>query len=328
VVPLPGVAPATVVARQIAAAELGGLSGTLAAGSPLQTKLAGLMRDGSADVVVRAAALRVVSPRGAGLADLVADRQTPLMWKSRLLDAATSSDPAALRQLRDTVFKEAPQRVQVRVALLSTGNADDAMRLVSEMESGTVAPALLRDRSLQDKLQKLAGAETRERLKVLTAALPDMDASVQRLIDQRRRDYAAAKVDLAQGRQLYTQLCAVCHQLGGQGALVGPQLDGIGNRGVERLCEDVLDPNRNVDHAFVTTVLTLKSGGVESGLFRREEGAVLVLANTAGQEFAVPKADVRERQESTTSLMPANFGEALTVEQFCDLLGFLLEQRK
>ena len=64
------------------------------------------------------------------------------------------------------------------------------------------------------------------------------------------------------------------------------------------------------------------------GLFRREEGAVLVLANTAGQEFTVPKADVKERRESTTSLMPANFGEALTVEQFCNLLGFLIEQRK
>ena len=48
----------------------------------------------------------------------------------------------------------------------------------------------------------------------------------------------------------------------GSGGLVGPQLDGIGNRGLERLVEDVLDPNRNVDRAFRTHLLTLKNGDV------------------------------------------------------------------
>ena len=170
--------------------------------------------------------------------------------------------------------------------------------------------------------------ETRERIKVLQAALPEVDASLQGLIDQRRRDFAGATPDQAQGEQLFTQLCAVCHQLGGKGTLVGPQLDGIGNRGLERLCEDVLDPNRNVDHAFATTTLVLKSGDTESGLFRREEGAVLVLANSAGKEFTVAKAEVTGRRETTTSLMPTNFGEALTVEQFSNLLAYLLGQRK
>ena len=163
---------------------------------------------------------------------------------------------------------------------------------------------------------------------MLLAGLPEVDAALQRLIDQRRRDFATATTDKTQGEQLYTQLCAVCHQLGGKGTLVGPQLEGIGNRGVERLCEDILDPNRNVDHAFATTTLVLKSGEAESGLFRREEGAVLVLANAAGKEFTVAKVDVTERRETTTSLMPSNFGEALTVEQFNHLLAYLLGQKK
>ncbi len=327
VIPFPSVAPATVVDRQVAAAELAGAAGALAEQPQLATRLAGLMRNPAAELSARAAAMRVLIPQGAGIADLITDRQTPYSWKARILNAATANDPRALQDLRTQIFKEAPQRVQVRVALLSLDTADDAMAFVSAMESGSLSPSLLRDEPLLAKLNGVAGNETRERVKSLRASLPEVDASLQRLIDQRRRDFASATTDNAQGQQLYTQLCAVCHQLGGQGAVVGPQLDGIGNRGVERLCEDILDPNRNVDHAFATTTLVLKNGDVESGLFRREEGAVLVLANSAGKEFTVAKADVSERRETNISLMPSNFGEALTVEQFNHLLAFLLAQR-
>ena len=40
--------------------------------------------------------------------------------------------------------------------------------------------------------------------------------------------------------------------------MVGPQLDGVGTRGLERLIEDVLDPNRNVDPAFRASHVTLE----------------------------------------------------------------------
>ena len=59
-----------------------------------------------------------------------------------------------------------------------------------------------------------------------------------------------------------------------QGGVVGPHLDGVGNRGLERLIEDVLDPSRNVDPSFRYSTVSLKNGEVFSGLQRREEGAV------------------------------------------------------
>jgi putative heme-binding domain-containing protein len=195
------------------------------------------------------------------------------------------------------------------------------------MESGNVPPSLLSDKSLRTNLEKLAGNEARARLDLLVAKLPDADENLQKMLDQRRRLFDAGQADQINGEQLFAQLCATCHQLGGQGALVGPQLDGIGNRGAERLLEDILDPNRNVDTAFRTSTFVLKNGDVESGLFRREDGALIVIANSAGKEFTVNKSDVEARHESVNSLMPSNFSEALTQEQFNDLLAFLLEQR-
>ena len=63
-----------------------------------------------------------------------------------------------------------------------------------------------------------------------------------------------------------------------------------------------------------------------SGLFRRQEAQLLVLADSAGKELSMQKANVAERRESSTSLMPDNFGELLSQEQFNDLVGFLLSK--
>ena len=44
-------------------------------------------------------------------------------------------------------------------------------------------------------------------------------------------------VDLARGRQLFTQTCAVCHRFRNEGGTLGPNLDAVAARGVHRLVE-------------------------------------------------------------------------------------------
>jgi putative heme-binding domain-containing protein len=105
---------------------------------------------------------------------------------------------------------------------------------------------------------------------------------------------------------------------------VGPELEGIGKRGLDRLLEDVLDPNRNIDQAFRTTVIVTRDGLARTGLFLREEGAVLVLADQEGKSFTVPAAEVESRELSNLSPMPADIAEKLPEAEFYDLLAFLL----
>jgi putative heme-binding domain-containing protein len=126
---------------------------------------------------------------------------------------------------------------------------------------------------------------------------------------------------------VFVKNCAACHQLAGEGARIGPQLDGIGVRGLDRLLEDVLDPNRNVDQAFRLTTLELRKGQVVSGLLLKEEGAVLVLADAQGKEVRVPRDDVAERTTSQVSPMPADMADKLPEADFYHLLAYLLEQR-
>jgi putative heme-binding domain-containing protein len=151
--------------------------------------------------------------------------------------------------------------------------------------------------------------------------------NVRELIAERLGKLGAAKSDLTAGAKVFQTSCAPCHQIGGQGARVGPQLDGVGLRGPDRLMEDVLDPSRNVDQMFRTTNLALKDGQLVSGLLLREEGEVLVLADAQGKEQRVPKASVEERSVAPISPMPANFAEQIPEADFYSLLGYLLSQK-
>jgi putative heme-binding domain-containing protein len=109
---------------------------------------------------------------------------------------------------------------------------------------------------------------------------------------------------------------------------VGPQLDGVGIRGLDRILEDMLDPNRNVDQAFRASILALKNGQVLSGLVVDSEGEFIALADAQGKESRIPKSDVDEQTLSKLSPMPANVPELVTESEFYDLVAYLLSQRE
>ena len=131
------------------------------------------------------------------------------------------------------------------------------------------------------------------------------------------------KADHELGQKLQQQHCAPCHQLRGQGTLVGPQLDGAIVRGPQRLAEDVLEPNTNVDKAFRITALLLDDDTVLTGLVRDVEDGSVMVTGQDGKVRQLPASRVVERRESEQSLMPANFGELLDDHQLASLLKYL-----
>jgi putative heme-binding domain-containing protein len=156
---------------------------------------------------------------------------------------------------------------------------------------------------------------------------PEQRKQLDALIATRSAAFAKAKPDVAAGKTVFTTNCAVCHQIRGEGGLIGPQLDGIGARGAERLSEDILDPNRNVDAHFHLHTLTLKDGGTVSGFLKAEAGQVLILADATGQEQRVSKNDLAKDVTTPMSLMPPVFGQTLDEKTFINLLGYLMNEK-
>ena len=118
---------------------------------------------------------------------------------------------------------------------------------------------------------------------------------------------------------MFKKICAACHKIGGEGNKIGPELDGIGLRGFDRILEDMLDPSRTVDQAFRSTQVLTKDGRTIVGLKLRTEGEVLILANNEGKEVRVPAAEIDKQGETKLSPMPANLADTLPPEEFYHL---------
>lgn len=224
-------------------------------------------------------------------------------------------------------LKTAPGNVALAIARGLALSPTGAETLLQLMETGKSAPRLLQDATIDQRLRSARLTEFDARRAKLLEGLPEENQELAQLMQQRRTAYHAATIDQERGRLMFEKTCAACHRIGEKGAKVGPELDGVGLRGLERLLEDTLDPNRNVDAAFRSTVLVMQDGKVLVGLVAREEGAVIVLINEQGQEVRVNAADIDERQQTKLSPMPANVADKLTPAEYADLLGYLLSQR-
>jgi len=327
VVPLPTITPSQVDKRQLAAAELAGALrlSTLAPG------LARLLDDQNADSDARAAsakALAHINPEAnlRACGKIIPDSEEPLKLREKIAAILGDLNLPAAREILLESLRTAPTSLETQLGLALAGNNPGAEALLQAVADGKASARLLQDRNIKDRLSAAKPANLSERLEKLTANLSPANAERQKLIDERRAAFNSASASAAQGAQVFKQYCAICHSIDGQGVVIGPQLDGVGGRGADRLLEDILDPNRNVDRAFRNTLLVLRNGDVQSGLFRREEGEMLVLAEPTGKEVSVPKKDAQERRESETSLMPDNFSDVIKPEELNNLIAYLLSK--
>jgi putative heme-binding domain-containing protein len=159
----------------------------------------------------------------------------------------------------------------------------------------------------------------------LTAGLSPKDNRIDKLIAQRRTSFLAGKFDPEVGRAVFAKsVCANCHKIGDLGKTLGPALDGIGNRGLDRLLEDTLDPSRNVDVAFRMVTIETDAGQILSGFGLREEGKMLVFNDAGGQPVRVPLTEVVQRTQTALSPMPSNVIEQIPERDYYALLAYLL----
>ncbi len=247
--------------------------------------------------------------------------------RSAILAAVASRDSDSIEKTLEGVMQSLPAPRQEGFASTLASDRDGGEVLLKLIESGKASRRLLLSDALKRQLiaARIPGVD--RRLSELTSGLPSNDEQITQRIGHHRGSFNMATASSQRGREVFEKVCAACHRIGEKGAVIGPQLDGVGIRGVDRLLEDLLDPNRNVDGAFRITTLLMTDGKVLTGLFRRQEGATLIFADQKGKEFTVQEADIDERVQSPVSLMPTNLYEIVKPEQIDHLLAFLLEQR-
>ena len=297
-------------------------------------KIAEILADHKADVNTRIAAAGALASidaatHSAALISTLSDASSSPALKEAAGNALSKVATPQVSTAFIEAIRTAPQKEQLALAksLASTPQGADA--LLNAVSQGKASAQLLMDATLRERLKVSNPSDLDARITKLTANMPPADKLLQNLIDGRVAYFNAHRnaASPQRGAKVFATNCQICHRIANQGAQIGPQLDGIGNRGAPRLAEDILDPSRNVDAAFHYSTFQLDDGNVIAGIPRREEGQTLVVADSTGKEIAIQKSKIKRRVESNLSLMPSNFGEIVKEGDFDDLLSFLLSNK-
>lgn len=295
-------------------------------------RVVALLSDRKTALPVRTAAVQALqrvdlAAGQAVLEKLVVDPAEPIALRSQAGQALGTLNSPAARTALTAAFVGAPSSLEQALALALAGTPEGVDSLLDTITAGKSSPRLLQDRPVVERLKPRLNPQREQRIAKLTAQLPPADKRVLGLITQRLAKFAASGGSPEKGAALYKTHCAACHKIGDVGLKVGPQLDGIGQRGAERLLEDIFDPNRNVDGAFRATQIVTKGGLTITGLKLRDEGQVTVLVDTQGKEQRIAAADIDESQVSPISPMPSNLADVIPEQDFQHLLAFLLAQK-
>jgi putative membrane-bound dehydrogenase-like protein len=146
--------------------------------------------------------------------------------------------------------------------------------------------------------------------------------------DETFRAYLAALAgprDARRGHEVFTQSCAVCHCIGGEGHTFGPDL--LGELGVaeETLVRHLLLPNEHIRVGYETTLVELSDGTSAAGILKEDGATALTLLAPGGIEQVLLRKEVAATRRLATSLMPS-FAEALTPADTASLLAWLRSQ--
>lgn len=245
--------------------------------------------------------------------------QPPTVQDAALATLLQFSDEEVALQLLDRWSGLSPKLAErVRDGML--GRTSWAVLLLDAMSAGRLPPTTLSPSDLQ-RLASVPDDAVRSRAIRL---LGTMTSSTR---DDVLRSYQVAltlKPDPVKGAALFTQHCAVCHQIGKVGFQVGPNLATMKNRGPEAILTNVLDPNREVNPAWRDYIAVTTDGQTHNGVLIAESASILTFRRAEAKETSVLRSEIEALRDTGRSLMPEGLEKNLDTQSMADLIAWLM----
>jgi putative heme-binding domain-containing protein len=129
--------------------------------------------------------------------------------------------------------------------------------------------------------------------------------------------------DPAIGKQIFDKNCSSCHEIGGIGHQVGPNLASMINRGAESVLFNVLAPNAEVDPRFMEYVVATADGQVISGVVAGETPTAVTLRGPDNKVTTILRVDIDDIHSTGKSLMPEGLEKVIDKKSMTNLIAFL-----
>jgi putative membrane-bound dehydrogenase-like protein len=129
--------------------------------------------------------------------------------------------------------------------------------------------------------------------------------------------------DSTHGKATYSERCSPCHRLGLDGHAVGPDLVSVKSSGKEKMLVNIIDPNREVQPAYLSYLIETKEDESLLGIIANETATTVTLREAFGKETVVPRSNIKKLQSLGQSLMPEGLEVGLTAQSLADLLEYI-----
>ncbi len=151
--------------------------------------------------------------------------------------------------------------------------------------------------------------------------------------DEYRGFALSQQADAERGRKLFFNeaklACSKCHTIDGKAGKAGPDLYAIGDKYPRpSLIEAILQPSANIAVGYTTTIVTTKAGDEYTGILQQVSETVVELMGADGKVVRIPRKEVKEQRSSSLSLMPEGLQAGLTLQEFDDLIEYLITLRQ
>jgi cytochrome c oxidase cbb3-type subunit III len=133
--------------------------------------------------------------------------------------------------------------------------------------------------------------------------------------------------DPHRGELLFTgkAQCSTCHMINGKGGFLGSELSFYGaGQPPQAIRAVILDPEKNLPRRSNTAMIVTKDGKTLEGLLRTEDNFDLSLQSADGAFHFLKRSDLTQINIDVHSLMPTNYGSALSDSEVNDLVSFLI----
>ena len=132
--------------------------------------------------------------------------------------------------------------------------------------------------------------------------------------------------DVALGEAIFNGKgrCHTCHAIEGRGGLIGPDLTDLGARSTVQRIRDALSVARpHPPSGFRPVTAHLKDGSKVRGVLKNENNFSFQILGTDDRLHLLSSDEIEHLDRDAASLMPSDFDERLSSEEFAGLVAYL-----
>ena len=229
-----------------------------------------------------------------------------------------------------TVVLESDKRLEVKSSVVTRGEGNTVRLAVTPLVEQWLPLEVKLAAGADLKVHWFTAEDVRPRAFPLRRfKLPWVRPAAEQLPASERQIPEIAGGDWARGRKLFfseTFACGKCHQVDGQGGVIGADLSNLVHRDYESVLRDIMQPSGAINPDHISHNIELKDGDSVSGVIVSENEATIGVAQANGNVIQVKRLTISSQVASSLSLMPEGLLKTASQKDVRDLMTYLLSK--